>query len=674
MKKLLLHLMHGLTLMVLALGVFGLSFIYENDFVQTVVLKSDKQVLLSVDDGVLLELNRGEDLSEIANNAIVEVGDVVYTDEVTNVIFRFAGDGELRLDKQTRVSLVRMDTEKLQYTFKLMEGRGWLVNSYSNADVVLLLDGAAVFPGQSVVMVKQESEKAKVYVHAQNTDLGITSTDIQGTEELTINSPEVINKLYLPQGTAATVFAKKVRDNQETIKKLLFSKMVKEFQYSIFNKNELITDIWLVNNVSEDIKMTAKIRDERLKKIRTRGLKYSSLDASNYQVDGAVKDFYNVLTFSDKRVGQRNLEALYDLLYDSQYLFDYGRTEEAEERLESFTTFANQLFLVYGDDLKQTYIERVKEEYEYLSFANPSDSLFGLKQVLQGIYLDSVKGQVEEVDMKFRFLTEDLLTLGYHAANNNVADIDEIFTSYMDAFKDLNVIYGEVLKQNPDLIQRQNQGLNNVFVQNSSMYRQTFFTNKLFVENKYLSLLPASENKYEEIQNIILQRIDFLSRLENYYLNGDVPLVDAQNILTLLFSEISKIELPDTYQVAIKQLFDERIEDFGVFFRFLSSQEYVSSSVRGATPRERFEQFKKDNKDLVQSNIMNTEIMEKAAEVGNIYELGKIVDETETKPIINEEIIEVEIDSEVTIKENEVVIPPVDEVEKPKVPRVRPSN
>lgn len=677
MKKLLLHLFHGLTLMVIALGFFGISFLYESNFATTAVIQGDSQISVKMLDGQEIELNRGGEATSVSDGESLEIGDMLSTGSVADAYIEFSGDGILRMDNATKLVLTYLDIEKAKYNFKVLEGRVWLVNSYSNADVVLILNGAAIFPGQSVIYAKQEENRAYVYSHNKNADLGIISNDIAYDQEISFDSNDIINSLYLPQGTSATVFANKVKENQATIAKLLFSKMVKEFQYSVFNKNELITDSWLSENISKDIRMIARIRDERLEDIRTRGLKYSSLDASNYQLDSFFRNIYNALTFSDEKVGHRNLEALYDLLYDAQYLFDYGRTDEAEERLATFNSLANQLFLIYGDELKQDYIERVKREYEYLSFASPSDSLFALRQVLQGIYLDSIKGQKEEVEMKFKFLIEDLLSIGYFAENNNILRINETFDKYMTSFRDLTEKYEAVLKAEPLLVQKQNQIMNNIFVQHPSLYRQNYFTNKLFVENKYLSLLPSGEDKYEEIQNIILQRIDFLSRLQNFFLSGSVPLIDAQNILALLFSEISKIELPDSYQVAIKQLFDERLEDFGIFYRFLSSQEYVSSTVRGITMRERFDRFKKDNKELIKNDEVSAEIIERAETgVPVDYELGKVIVDEESSPsasFLNEEVIEINIDGELTTKENEVVND-VETTSVTRVPRVRPSN
>lgn len=677
MKKLLAHLLGTIVIMAIAMGLFLGVFYYEGNFVTTVVTQKMHQLVLKTDADTKIQVNRMGSNVELSENAVLETGDIIDTQDNLMVIMKFAGDGELRMDKQTRLLVDTLDEANLSFAFKLLQGRVWLVNSYSNADVNLYVDGGVIIPAQSVIYVAQADGKADVYANSLDAVVGFLPTDYGGSGVIDEHAEEIINSLYLPQGTMLSVYADKVQENQSTIARLLFSKLVKEFNYSVFDKNALISDEFLSKNQLEDVKMRARVRDERLKKIKTRGLKYSSLDASNYHVDESIREMANLLTFSEEKVANRNLEALFDLLYDSQYLFDYGRKDEAEERLRVFASSANQLVLVYGSRLKNNYVARVKNEYEYLSFATPSDSLFGLKQVLQQVYLDSLKGAPEELETKFTFLKEDLNTIAFYAENEQGKNLALAITKYMDSIKLLLSVNEQDIVNNMVLLQRQNQALDNLFTQYPALYRQGFFTNKLFLENKYLSLLPNGNNKLEEIQSVIANRIDFLKKLQRFYLDGDVPTIDAQNISALLFSEIAKIELPESYQVAVKQLFTDRLQDYGIFNRFLNSQEYVSSSLRGATPQERFEQFKKDNTQEVSIDLLQEEMAKQAAGDGNQYELGTVyVPEeivVETQPVINEELVTTEIDGQVNTTENQVDLVPETQP-KIKVPRVKPTN
>jgi hypothetical protein len=191
-------------------------------------------------------------------------------------------------------------------------------------------------------------------------------------------------------------------------------------------------------------------------------------------------------------------------------------------------------------------------------------------------------------------------------------------------------------------------------------------------------MLPEGNNRLEEIQSVISRRIDFLTRLQQFFLDGDVPLLDAQNILALLFAEIARIELPSSYQVAVKDLFAERLQDFGLFSRFLSSQEYVSSALRGATPRERFERFKADSATQeVSLEQLQEEMTRQVMDGGLQYELGKLTpSEPEQPPLmpsIDEEAVTIEIDGDVTTTINEVMATE-DVGLRPRVPRVRPTE
>ncbi|MCC6643139.1 hypothetical protein IT411_00130 [Candidatus Peregrinibacteria bacterium] len=658
---------------ILAGMIFVGSFFYEGNVISSVAQDKGTQVMLGNNFEGGVNVNRAGKSLRLAKGQQLEIGDTVESGQNNAVIINFSKDGEIRLGVDTKLQIVIIDESKPAFIFKLVEGKIWLNNLYSNADLNILVDSGVIIPGQSIDYLSSEAGQTIVYAHQQAATVGFVDKNYLAKKYIDENDSVLISRIYLPQSTQMTVYSNKIAENRDTVAKLLFSKLVKEFNYSNFDKSLLITDEWLSKNVELDASLTSRIRDGRLKKIRTRGLKYSSLEASNYKIDATLRDLANTMTFSQERVGDRNLDALYDLLYDAQYLFDYGRKDEATERLNTFTSLAGELFVVYGDELKSQYQERVKNEYEYLSFANPSDALFGLKLVLEKIYLDSLKGGSAELATKFAFLTEKINTLGYYADNNDLKNLKDTFDEYMIAFKSLTDQYKSELTANITYVQRQNQALDNLFVQHPQLYRQAYFTGKLYVENKYLSLLPSTSDKIEEIQAVISQRIDFLRRLENFFLEGNVPLIDAQNILALLFTEISRIELPADSQVAVSQLFRERLEDYGVFNRFLNSPEYVNSTGRGTTYKQRFEQFKKDNQESVSIDQLRSELSQQIVTDSNSMTgtaPGVTIVETTEIPGINEETVIQNVDGTVTEGNNEVD----STINKPKVPRVKNPN
>ncbi|MCC7432358.1 hypothetical protein IT412_02410 [Candidatus Peregrinibacteria bacterium] len=674
MKSLLKNLFHLLVLLAVAVLLFVTSFFYEQNFSRIEALKFSNQVVLdSYGNGKIMVKRQGIE-NEASVGYKLEEGDVVETLNQDNFYLRYGGDGLLRLDKNTQLILEKSDLEKSHFIFNLVSGRGWLNNLYSNASLNITMGQIILLPGQSVVYLTNLDGKSDFSAQQGNLKLLFTKSKLNDfvTDDL---DQRIINKLLIPQGTVVTVYYDKVKDNIDTIAKLLFSKLVKEFNYSVFDENLLISDEWLSRNVEKDLSVTTQIRDSRLKKIRTKGLKYSSLDAVNYKLDQWLRDASNAITFSDKKVGDRNLEALYDFLYDAQYLFDYGRKEEAQERLNNFNATANQLFVLYCEQLKEQYRERVKHEYDYLSFANPGDSLFGLKLVLEKIYLDSLEGTSIELTSKFDFLTEKANVMAYYAENKDYKNLKNSFQDYMVVFKELVEKNAKKDQSMSNLVQQQNQILDNLFILYPDFYRQDLFTNKLFVENKYLSLLPVNKDKIEETQTVIAQRITFLKRLQEFFLDGEVPLIDAQNIVALLFTEISKIDLPKENLAAVTGLFNERLQDYGVFSRFLNSPEYVNSNQKGGTPRMRFESFKKDTNLVISIEELRGEFsnqLDLSDQPNEIEMSSQDIDQTEV-PIVNEDLILQNIDGEAVVKDNTTVISD-DEVKPVKVPRVKRPN
>ncbi len=648
--------LHNLIILALtALCVWG-SFMYESAYSVTEAKIRENQVAVTSDERLSLVVNRGGENYNIKSGGVFEVGDIFANSELDITTIEFSGDGELRLGPDTRVLLAYQDVENSEFVFKLIEGEVWLNNMFSNAKVNIMVEGAVVDPGQSIIYVKVDDDKAKVYANTNNADIYFVSQDYAPDSAITDVDDSILNSLLIPQGREVTVFASKVANNESVIARLLFSKLIKEFQYLVFDKDQLRNNAWFADNISQDQQHAIVVKNQRLKRIRDRGLQYESLDSFNYQLDQYLLQAYNLLTFSDERVGMRILASLYDLLYDSQYLFDLGKLDEGRQRLTSFKTNADRIFLEYGEELKSDYDAKIYQEIEYLSFINPNDSLFELKEVLIDIYLNSIGGTEEEMRSQFRFLQEDLNALNFYAENRNFNLIKVVYQEYMEDLKEVLEMHSDQLQQNVVLIQQQNQILDNLFAQYAQLYRTDFFTSKLFIENEYLKLLPEGLDKYEEIQTMINQRIYFLKLLQKYFLEEEVPLSDAQNIITLLMLQIEELQLPREYQVGISQLFNTRLKDFAVFNVYLYSPEYVSSSQKGKNQQERFAAFKKERASSLDIDDVRSQISSMGGAVQADSSVGSIPEPQPEEPeepeepetTIDEERVIMDVNGEVT--------------------------
>ncbi len=651
--------LYNLFLIGLAALVFLGSLFYEDTFSVTEAKKRSNQAVVIGE----LNVNRDGEIVTIREGEALLAGDALSSGESDQQEIAYSEDGRLRLDADTRVEVAYLDEDEGEYIFELVEGRVWLNNLFSNADVNLLVPGAVINPQQSIAMVELSEGKSLIYSNTNNVFLNIVDVEYQPEGIINRHSELVANSLLLPQGTQATVFETKVAENLDAISQLLFSKMIKEFSYGVFDRNRLRNEDWLTENLDRDLTLSLRVKNDRLKRIRNRGLQYVTLDSNNYKFNQSAKGFYNLLTFSSERVGERNLDFLYSFLYDAQYLFDVGRADEATRRLNEFSRLAQELILEYGDSLKEQYDERVYDEFEYLSFVNPSDSLFGLKNVLAGIYKQSIAGSDDEVAIRFSFLTDKANTLNFHAENNSFSLVDRVYEEYMQEFDELLEGRRSDLEDNAELLQRQNQILNNLFIQYPEFYRFPLFLRKIDVEDAYLDLLAEGPDKWEEMQTIVNQRISFLRLLQQFFLDEEVPVEDARKIVSLLLTEIDNLTLPKDLQVAVSQYFNERLKDFGVFHKFINSPEYVNSRQKGDDYQERFETYKAEQGTTVTLD----DLLEEAGFTAptSTAPLGSFVPPAEEEVVtVDEEVIEVLInDEDAGVIENEV------KVARPKVKR-----
>jgi hypothetical protein len=235
--------------------------------------------------------------------------------------------------------------------------------------------------------------------------------------------------------------------------------------------------------------------------------------------------------------------------------------------------------------------------------------LFDLKVSLTDLLYTQFAGTSQELQAKVGILMDKLNLLSFVAEKNDAKSLKQNFDIYLQDLKSLLTTQDKNLVQHPEFLQQQNQLLDNLFTQYPGFYRDDYFKTKILLENQYLDMLPSGDDKNEERQTIISQRIDFLRHLEEFFLDGQIPLTEATKIVSRLTLEIKNIELPTSEQVAIAQIFNEKLQDFAVFYRFLNSPEYLTSTARGKNYRERFQQFVQDQTQVVTLDEVSNEIL-----------------------------------------------------------------
>ena len=473
----------------------------------------------------------------------------------------------------------------------------------------LIAGTSLLIPKRGVISLQTQDEVTKIYSNKSSVLLNLVSSDYVPRSILYTQNSAVLNTLLLAQGTQVIVANQTVKNNLETIKRLLFSKLIKELQYSVFDKSQLETDTWFKRNVEADEKLADDVQFQRLRVIRGRGLRYSSLDSLNYNIAQSLKTVFATFTFSKPRLIERTLHEVFVDLHDAEFLYDVGRNAEALQRLNLFKNNSSVFVSSFGGNSKQLFLKALQEEIGFLLFVQPRDNLFELQTALTDVLYTYFAGSSNELELKIGTLMVKLNLLSYVAEKGDAKDLKQYFDAYLDDLRALLLTQDKKLVQHPEFLQQQNQILDNLFTQYAVFYRDDYFKMKILLENKYLDLLPNGDDKNEERQTIISQRIDFLRYLQEFFLDGKIPVLEATKIVSRLTLEIKNIELPPSAQVAIAQIFDEKLQEFAVFYRFLNSPEYLTSSVRGKNYRERFQKFIEEQPQVVRADRASDEIL-----------------------------------------------------------------
>ncbi len=357
--------------------------------------------------------------------------------------------------------------------------------------------------------------------------------------------------------------------------------MIKEFKYSLYSRAESERDPWIIKNLSDDDAFAQQVAKEKLKRINARGLAVASLDSLQYQMQKAWNGFADVLTFSPDRVRERNVERIFDQLHDSEYLLIYGRSTEAKERLNLFSTLVTEA----GSDerLKDVLLERLRSSYADISFVMPDDPLFEVKSAIS-LALDGLLGTSEE-DLIERFgLIRDYMNYAFRLAESNTLLARITLEKYSARLNDFAEKEKGNLVQIKNLIAEENQVMDFLLLQYSGFYQDLYFAIKSTLENKWLSLLPAGDAKDEEKQTIISRKIDFLKNIQEFFLDEKIALSDATKVVSRLINEIQDLQTEG--QSGISQIIELRLKDYGQFLGFLKA--VSSGSLQGVTMKEKY--------------------------------------------------------------------------------------
>jgi hypothetical protein len=348
-----------------------------------------------------------------------------------------------------------------------------------------------------------------------------------------------------------------------------------------------------------------KIKDDSSQQIRSRGMRIADVNNTFGQ---AAHRFYNFLTFSQSKVFDRTNNDIFDHFDDAKYLLLFGQTSKAKERLDLFKKLLDDELATQGDSYKAVVLSRLRSEYEQLAYVTLDDSLALAKTTLTNYLLSQLDSSEESIREKF-LLVRDTMNSVYDLADKSSQSARQALEDYFTEFTQVVTQEKSRLNRMRNILAEENQVMDNLIRVYPIFYRDRFFAMKSQLEQQWLSLLPDGEDKNEEKQTIVSTKIDFLRQLKTFFLADKIAVEDAKQIVFRLFREADDLQLPSDQQVAVSELYAKRLQDFGVFFRYLNSPEYVGTTLHGASRKNQFDEFIQAQQEQVSIEEVRQEIL-----------------------------------------------------------------
>lgn len=509
----------------------------------------------------------------------------VASDDSTGVTLSFPGGLSARLAPTTQVILLSDDSLLLE------KGEVWVSSIGSTATLTVYVpQGAMATSDHNSFNVA--SRDGSLSIFAARNPVRTALFLPKSSTSTTLFSPADIrplNSILVTEGSQLDVLLSKI---QPKLEKLLYSKLVKEFQYQPVLESEIKKNTWFQFNYQLD----ASYRDTALAQLIAMVKSHGTLnpDPSN-PLAMAYRGFHafrNALTFDQRMRRENVLENTLSYLDDAIYLSTVSQNVAARDRMNYFTQ------LVANNAQDQDFLRSVEEalwdRLQRFSLVVPQDgSLFALKIDLRNALLSlNYSGYKLSFDRASRLVRSGLYDVS-SALNFDTAVTNQLFHDYVDGVEKLFVAYADDIAKSSQVLAEENQLLAQLYLRSPLFYNQSYFSQKFKIESEWLKLLPDDTNKQEENQTLIAAKIDLMKKLRSYFFQDKVQLIDARAVMYMLLTDITQATDTSSDTAAVQHMRDA-LKLQQSFWKYLNSSEFADSSVHGQTHRDRFLAFEKN--------------------------------------------------------------------------------
>ncbi|PJC39071.1 hypothetical protein CO044_01575 [Candidatus Peregrinibacteria bacterium CG_4_9_14_0_2_um_filter_38_9] len=495
----------------------------------------------------------------------------------------FSDGGLLRFAKEedsgikNNLSLIEENIGKDPYLFKVDSGRFWGNFALSDAKVNFIIDRIVIMPDASAIDVSFDGKKLDIANYDGDTYVGILPKDFEFKNYVDWYSPIFVNRLLVPRDSKISVSVDKIDDRTA---KLLYSKLIKEFKYSIIPQVEK-EDPWTFGNLNKDKKFIEKSKQEVISEIRKAG---SSIAVSD---SGFISWVTENLTLIPAKKKDLIFNKFSTRLSDALYYSSENDVEKAKSSLDAFDLYLKTLS---PDVISSPIFSKIVAEFfRKTRVFTLDDKQYGIYKALLDERFLNGENQYKAIGDMWKGVYKGL----------NVGDVyaKMAFDSYYDK---LDKVLGN--KGNLDFYQPfvvyQNQLFDNLFMKYPVFYKDEYFTVKSVLEKELLSLYGDGQLKTELEQDLISDKIDFLKRLVKFFFDGKVAVADAKKIVSSLFSQVNALMPAESSDVAVIAVFESQLKDLGNFWGYLNTPEYSNSTAYGPTHKERYSAYVEDKNKI----------------------------------------------------------------------------
>jgi hypothetical protein len=418
----------------------------------------------------------------------------------------------------------------------------------------------------------------------------------------------IINDFWLAQGNQVVLSDSKIIEKAKTIEKLLYSKLVKEFNYGRLSAQKIKDDPWISSQRDMDSFYYKDIEIKTFTSIRNEGLKTLEADSFSFRTKALLTDVQTVLTFSEAKKTESLLDAMFNNLDDAKYLYFQGETIDGELRLSLFANDINNPEYLTNSLFQKSLYNRLSGELFSLLFVVPGEDLYPVKQELYNQLLANNMKEFLDQDALFDLLTYHMDDV-YDTIDQNPLDAVPAFLAYTNTYNKVVGRYKNKLLDVEDQLKRQNVLIDNILFANPELYKLEIFESKKKMEEDYLLALKSGIEKKEQRQTYINSKIDLLTRIRYFLFNDEITADDARQIVFFLIRDIEDLQKDTLELVAVNELFEKRLKDIGLLWEYLKTPEYSATTLHGASHQDRFEEFKKTQQQEISYEDVREEIL-----------------------------------------------------------------